>query len=221
MGPTRTPADCSASACPEGTDLSVHCRGSRQNRPQPQRPVSHDAGLHETIRAARRATRAHRVNPLGVGRHTGLCGPRIAARILDALVAIEFAQSAPSSSFVDLGVGVGVIAIEMRRRYWTLHVVGGPRSGYRESSPTTWSRSPLRLLKASPRIPRPALPFASRADQPSIPFQVEVTNHAPRPRGAERPVTRYFLLDAHVEWRAHQVARSSRRAAGIKCLTRA
>ena len=137
------------------------------------------------------------------------------------LVALEFARSAPSASFVDLGVGVGVIAIEMCRRYWTLHVVGGPRSGYRESSPTTWSRSPLRLLKASPRIPRPALHFASRADQSSISFQVEVTNHAPRPRGAERPVTRYFLLDAHVEWRVHQVARSSRRAAGIKCLTRA
>ena len=137
------------------------------------------------------------------------------------LVALEFARSAPSASFVDLGVGVGVIAIEMCRRYWTLHVVRGPRSGYRESSPTTWSRSPLRPLKASPRIPRPALHFASRADQSSISFQVEVTNHAPRPRGAERPVTRYFLLDAHVEWRVHQVARSSRRAAGIKCLTRA
>jgi methylase of polypeptide subunit release factors len=53
------------------------------------------------------------VNPLGVGRHAGLCRPRIATRILDALVALEFARSAPSASFVDLGVGVGVIAIEM------------------------------------------------------------------------------------------------------------
>jgi Integrase core domain len=47
---------------PKGTDRP-HSRGPRPLRPQPQQPAPQDPRIHETIREARRASCAHRLNP--------------------------------------------------------------------------------------------------------------------------------------------------------------